>query len=490
MSAHRSDPHGETYPADPAWIPVIGALIQRAPLVRDYSVGRVVVSFDPAHCNDVLFLFHLQSRVSALRSHQPRTPDEYALRELFTSPPIEGRWRRWELPRSLTEGVPAYLCEIKLWHDLMPQETEYSGPHELSLLPCRADPSRGGGMELLPYGRQELRRRHEQFVRAVSRKGVKVNAALVQANADLFSPGREPLPGLVLITFERDVPDQEAYLRRLADRVYDLKTARPRDREEDEVRDIVMASEQAGVLYRRRQLPARFTGGPVVYAADLLIYRPYLHRGYLTEKKVLPCVAEPGPEGLIELLPYWDESGAGPEREEIPEVLPVAGPAGAAPRHEEVLDAVPVAGRGRRRLTREDEPRPPRKKRGKGLLLALLIGLVLGGGLWWFFFRWDVTQEVTLSETYVYFMLPGVYGFEYQFNHGGPTPGVRYYLVSRSTKTGVTTSHLVIMVPGKTHGSFRVDTEIREGRFECHLEAEQPGGVGGRTRISNTIVVP
>src|SRR5262249_11687493 len=121
------------------------------------------------------------------------------------------------------------------------------------------------------------------------------------------------------------------FLKNLADRVYDLKDCRPRNEDEREVSEIVLGSERAGQLYRRRQLPIGFTGGPVVYAADLIIRPRDLRHGRFTDRdKRLPVVAEPGASGAIEHLPYWDATGeTAPKENEPTEVLPVDTPPAA-----------------------------------------------------------------------------------------------------------------------------------------------------------------
>ena len=125
-----------------------------------------------------------------------------------------------------------------------------------------------------------------------------VLAVLVQANQGLFRTGLLDLPCLVLFTFE---PLEYAALNDLAERMGALKNTEQTDADLQAV--AAMVTQEAAVRYRRRPLPVSFTGGPTVYAADLFIVRRYLELGYLTHR-LLPCFAEPGTTGGLELMPW------------------------------------------------------------------------------------------------------------------------------------------------------------------------------------------
>jgi hypothetical protein len=127
-------------------------------------------------------------------------------------------------------------------------------------------------------------------------------AVLVQANGLLYHRGPFSLPCLVLFTFDPEYGQDPAYMENLARRVYHLKDTEQVVPDLRYVAELVTNEEPE--RYRRRLLPVSFTGGPKVYAADLWIRRKYLRGGYLTDP-FLPCIAEPGEEGGLELVPYW-----------------------------------------------------------------------------------------------------------------------------------------------------------------------------------------
>ena len=128
---------------------------------------------------------------------------------------------------------------------------------------------------------------------------IPVLTALVQANRALFRPGLLDLPCQVLFSFDRTIGYD--FLSRLAERMGALKDTTPSD--PDLAAVAAMVTDETAVRYRRVKLPESFTGGPTVYAADLVVLRRYLEKGCLTHRG-LPCFAEPGDTGGIELMPW------------------------------------------------------------------------------------------------------------------------------------------------------------------------------------------
>jgi len=129
---------------------------------------------------------------------------------------------------------------------------------------------------------------------------------LIQANSLLFKPGNMTLPCLVLFSFDGNCNNDAAFMDTLAHRVFDFKNTSPHDPEQRYVAQLT--TNERAVRYRRRPLPTSFTGGPVAFVADLWIERALLPAGFLTERR-LPCLAEPGGEGALELLPWWIAAG-------------------------------------------------------------------------------------------------------------------------------------------------------------------------------------
>ncbi len=151
---------------------------------------------------------------------------------------------------------------------------------------------------------QRLRktRRYYNRLRGVVEGGTPVNAYVVQANEALFRPGETSLPCLVLFSFQPEVSRDAAYMRSLARRVFSLKNTQAQT---DDARAVThLTTDERAVPYRRRALPFSFTDGSTIYCADLWVKPSYLPQPFLTGS-LLPCLAEPGAEGGLELIPAW-----------------------------------------------------------------------------------------------------------------------------------------------------------------------------------------
>lgn len=124
-------------------------------------------------------------------------------------------------------------------------------------------------------------------VRRVVTQGEPVAAYMVRADERLKRPGKEKRSCIALITFEPDAARDAEWLQHLAQKAAETLPRRIRfDR------------------YRRQRLPDNRTDGYAVYLVDLEVMPSYLENGYLTGTP-LPCLAEPGEIGGIELIPHW-----------------------------------------------------------------------------------------------------------------------------------------------------------------------------------------
>ena len=126
-----------------------------------------------------------------------------------------------------------------------------------------------------------------QRVREIAERGQRVNGYLVRASDALYRHGSRVQPCQVLISFQPEVSGDKDYMLHLAQRW--AEQTRDRDRK---------------ARYRRRKLPLNLTDGSEVYCCDLFLHPGMLSSGYLTSM-VLPCIAEFGDQGGIELIPYW-----------------------------------------------------------------------------------------------------------------------------------------------------------------------------------------
>jgi hypothetical protein len=148
------------------------------------------------------------------------------------------------------------------------------------------------GFWLLLWGSwQFLTRNRDRWlarrVREIAESGERVNGYLVRAPDSLYRPGSRPQPCQVLMSFQNEVAGDREYMQHLAQRWAEATHGRERK-----------------TRYRRTKLPLALTDGSTVYCCDLFVHPGLLTAGYLTGS-VLPCIAEFGDEGGIELIPYW-----------------------------------------------------------------------------------------------------------------------------------------------------------------------------------------
>jgi hypothetical protein len=290
---------------DRRWGDVTGALVRFGKFPDEgVARGRVVLTFEPDGRHDLIWLYQLRDEVSNMWDVKSRDHEEQGIREALHHEWDVSAGRILRLPASITGGVRAYLWDIEVPLNYLPDGVNTEGGRENWLLPCRADWQNRTGVRGLPYSREMRDKRPEHFIQAIQPRGVHRQAALVQANNQLWEPGDVTLPALVLISFERG-SDVMSTLHDLAAEAAALKSRRrPRDRDEQWVGDALRDEE--AFYHRRRRLPRSFTGGRVVYLADLWMPRRYLRNGVLGRVREFPVLAEPGDEGGLELLPYWD----------------------------------------------------------------------------------------------------------------------------------------------------------------------------------------
>jgi hypothetical protein len=149
-----------------------------------------------------------------------------------------------------------------------------------------------------------IRMAREQYrhLRNVIRHGVPVTGYIVQAHEALYQPGRDTLPCVVLFSFSPEVEQDAGYMHHLAERIFALKNS---EQEDPDLKFLAaLTTDECPIPYRRRRLPFSFTDGSTIYCADLWVKRAYLKNGML-ETSALPCLAEPGEVGGLELIPAW-----------------------------------------------------------------------------------------------------------------------------------------------------------------------------------------
>lgn len=175
------------------------------------------------------------------------------------------------------------------------------GSDDLSVYRLRAGMlQRSGHADRAEIELQRMDQAARERIARMSPDSVNLPAAVVQANARLWTPGDEDAYCDVIFSFDPAWSRQPARLEGLAGILKTLKGLGPADPNLRKIDD--MLSNEAAFLYRRRPLPMNVTEGATIYLADLLIYRRFLPDRMITNR-LLPIRAEPGDQGRIELLP-------------------------------------------------------------------------------------------------------------------------------------------------------------------------------------------
>lgn len=145
-------------------------------------------------------------------------------------------------------------------------------------------------------GRKRNRIR-EDLIEAAERS-VPLMTFPIMANAALLRQKGAVVPALVIATFEPDATAEE-----MTDLAVKLDTV-DYQRVTEETRHAVEAMFR-DVHYtpgRRRIIPDELTGGRRVYAFDLMMLGDYLPTDTF-QIPLVPCIAEPGDHGTIQMLP-------------------------------------------------------------------------------------------------------------------------------------------------------------------------------------------
>jgi hypothetical protein len=155
----------------------------------------------------------------------------------------------------------------------------------------------------------DLRRTNAEIMR-VFQEGVDIRAVVVQINQTAYDPENKALldPGaLLLITFDRTIPDEVAFLQGPAKQMQRLKGAQPADPDARLLADLI--NDERLYEGRRVQIPPKFTGGKVVYCTWLSVSKAGLPDGYLQEP-FIKCKAIPGEKGILAQIDRSAEQAA------------------------------------------------------------------------------------------------------------------------------------------------------------------------------------
>jgi hypothetical protein len=150
------------------------------------------------------------------------------------------------------------------------------------------------------------RKRRRRELIAWAKGAVPVMTYGLMHNTALGSRPGVVAPGLVIGSFDPEANVTTEYMVDLAEKIFELSLAEPTTPEERQIHELM--SDMAYVEDRRRLLPRGLTGGREVYAFDLMMVGDYQPNG-VVETPLFPCLADPGPEGEIRMIPWWVVTG-------------------------------------------------------------------------------------------------------------------------------------------------------------------------------------
>jgi uncharacterized protein YegJ (DUF2314 family) len=133
---------------------------------------------------------------------------------------------------------------------------------------------------------------------AIAANGRFVVAYVVIANKLLMRDGKDDAPCLAVISFDESVGH---------DQLFDIATTISSVKGQEPVEPALkvaaeMVNNEEYVPFKRTQVPIELTGGKVVYAVHLMLFRQHLIGGKLI-MPAISCLAEPGDVGKIIQLP-------------------------------------------------------------------------------------------------------------------------------------------------------------------------------------------
>lgn len=268
----------------------------------EHALARVAFSFDPDRREDLPWLLHVRDGLGKLSSSVQPGTSELTFAKVLAEDYLEGQFRRWPLPNSLTEDVPAFMAEILLPFRDLPAGFSFTERYH-HFLRCRAQAGNTGPIELVALRIVDVAELHEQMVIGVSRRGRQITAVAVEILPLLREGSPHDETCTVLITFDQSIPKPAEKLEELAEIMRGWKESPPLDHVEYSVVELLRTVDLRPDCRRRRQLPLEFTGGTMIFLTSLWVHREYLTDQRLESRRLL-CVAEPGLTGALELLPH------------------------------------------------------------------------------------------------------------------------------------------------------------------------------------------
>jgi hypothetical protein len=163
------------------------------------------------------------------------------------------------------------------------------------------------GLGLIASARLSGRKRNRirQELISAAERSVPVMAYPLMANEALMRRKGTVAPALMIGTFETGVGYEE-----MAGLARKMLTVDHQKASNESTATVNKMFEDVTYAHgRRRAVPEDLTGGRRVYAFDLMMIGDYLPTDTL-EFPLVPCLAEPGESGTIQMLPWWIVAGA------------------------------------------------------------------------------------------------------------------------------------------------------------------------------------
>lgn len=293
--------------------PTAAAILSRWPATPAGEVPiRILHARDRAKSHDLSFVSHVACRLEQSRADE-RSPFHGLAKTVYDAKFEAGVAD--PLPLRFTNDERVVVADFHLAADTVPGDFLDDPPdlRELYLQWDRdkgiawADPVPADTATDRAFARLKMLRR---------RKAVEVTAAIVRAETSLYEPGNRDGTALTLVSFDARAGHSE-FLDRAAQYLNALAHGRFRD--DERTKAATIAGDERFVRHRRRALPQDAVDGCWVFACDVIVHRPFLLDGAIREP-FLPCLAEPGRQGRIEMLPQVEEKE---EKKSVPSPHPI-----------------------------------------------------------------------------------------------------------------------------------------------------------------------
>lgn len=279
-------------------VPSVAAaiLFRRSAIASGKIPARVLFSKQKRFARDISFVALQASRLEEILADVDHPEFETANRfqKAVFQPGVQQT-----LPAVLTANHPVSICDVLLDPYSLPADF-LNDPLDLQELFLQIDELTGFAKLSIPLADNPTDRALNRIKKLQNRDGVELNATVVQAPAELYQAGEKDLPCMVLITFDKKA-NEPKFLFHIARYLNSLSSGRFRD--EDRARAARMLNDPRFVRNRRREVPESLCDGQLVYLCDLIVHRPFLVNG-LIDGHTLPCLADYGDQGRIELMPF------------------------------------------------------------------------------------------------------------------------------------------------------------------------------------------